>query len=113
MPLLFSYGTLQLAEVQRATYGRLLAGAADGLTGYRLEPIAIASADVVELSGLAVHTIARPTGDARDRIAGVRFELTAEELAATDDYEGEAYARVAVTLESGERAFVYVVPPTS
>ena len=31
MPLLFSYGTLQQAEVQLATFGRLLQGAPDAL----------------------------------------------------------------------------------
>ena len=107
---LFSYGTLQLAEVQLATYGRLLDGAPDVLAGYRLAPIAIASPDVVAVSGLAVHTIARPTGDPADRVPGVVFQLTAEELAATDDYEGDAYARVEVRLASGASAFVYVDP---
>jgi hypothetical protein len=29
MPLVFSYGTLQRADVQQATYGRLLHGTAD------------------------------------------------------------------------------------
>jgi len=34
MPLLFSYGTLQQHEVQRATFSRLLTGRADELVGY-------------------------------------------------------------------------------
>ena len=38
------------------------------------------------------------------------LELTAAELAATDAYEVDAYARVEVTLDSGTRAFVYVGP---
>lgn len=107
---LFSYGTLQLPEVQRATYGRLLEGAPDVLVGYRLEPVVISSPEVVGISGLEVHTIARRTGDAADRVPGVVFRLTAAEIEATDRYETDAYARVEVVLASGARAFVYVGP---
>ena len=108
MPLLFSYGTLKQPEVQRANYGRLLHGAPDALVGYRLEPLTISDPDVVRVSGKAVHTIARPSGNPEDRIDGVRFELTEAELAATDRYEVDAYARAEIVLESGVRAFVYV-----
>jgi hypothetical protein len=111
MPLLFSSGTLQQREVQQATYGRLLAGTRDALLGYRLEPLEITDSEVVRLSGKAVHTIARLSGDPADRIEGVCFHLTDDELAATDAYEVDAYGRAEAELESGERAFVYVGPP--
>ncbi len=107
---LFSYGTLQLPEVQRATYGRLLEGRPDTLAGYRLEPLLISSSDVVALSGLEVHTIACRTGDPDDLIPGIVFLLTPAEIAATDAYETDAYARVEVELASGMTAFVYVGP---
>jgi hypothetical protein len=108
--LLFSYGTLQLPAVQRATYGRLLEGRPDALRGYRLAPLVITSPEVVGLSGLEIHTIARRTGDPADLIAGILFTLTPAEIEATDLYETDAYARVEVALESGARAFVYVGP---
>ena len=108
MPVLFSYGTLQQPEVQQANYGRLLDGTPDALLGYRLEPLTISDPDVVRVSGKAVHTIARPSGNPEDRIDGVRFELTEAELAATDRYEVDAYARAEIVLESGVRAFAYV-----
>jgi hypothetical protein len=38
---LFSYGTLQLRDVQLANYHRVLDGAADELTGYVLAPLRI------------------------------------------------------------------------
>ena len=38
---LFSYGTLRQPDVQLANYGRLLAGEADTLRGYRLIPVEI------------------------------------------------------------------------
>ena len=50
------------------------------------------------------------TGDPADRIAGVVYEITQEELASTDDYEGDAYGRIEVLLESGAAAFVYIGP---
>lgn len=107
---LFSYGTLRQPEVQRATYGRLLEGRPDSLAGYRLVPLAISSAEVMRLSGKAVHAIARRTGRSEDRIEGVVFELSAAELEATDAYEVDAYARREVRLESGLAAFAYVGP---
>jgi hypothetical protein len=107
---LFSYGTLRQPEVQRGTYGRLLDGRPDALTGYRLAPLTITDPAVVALSGAPVHMIARRTGDPADRIAGVVFALTPAELEATDAYEGDAYARIEVGLESGIRAFIYIGP---
>ena len=107
---LFSYGTLQLAEVQQATYGRLLDGEPDVLVGYRLVPLAITNPEVIALSGEPVHMIACRTGDPAERIPGVIYKLTAMELDATDEYEGDAYARREVRLASGAAAFVYVGP---
>ena len=105
---LFSYGTLRQAEVQIANYGRLLDGEPDALSGYRLEPVEIADPDVVRISGKAVHAIAVASGDSRNRIPGMVFALTEAELAATDAYETDAYARIEVVLETGRRAWVYV-----
>lgn len=110
MIALFSYGTLQLPEVQRATFGRLLEGRPDMLAGYALAPLVISDPGVVEVSGLTVHTIARRTGDSADLIPGLVFLLTAAELEAADAYETRAYARAQVVLASGASAFVYVGP---
>jgi len=111
VPLIFSYGTLQQRDVQRATYGRLLVGTRDALIGYRLEPLEIDDPDVVRLSGKSVHMIARYSGDASDRIKGTCLHLSDEELAATDRYEVSMYSRSEVELQSGARAFVYVGAP--
>jgi gamma-glutamylcyclotransferase (GGCT)/AIG2-like uncharacterized protein YtfP len=108
---LFSYGTLQQPEVQLANYGRLLTGAPDALRGYRLAPLAISDPHVIALSGKAMHTIARSSGSPEDRVEGALFEINEDELAATDAYEVDVYARIEVTLESGKMAWVYVGPP--
>ena len=111
---LFSYGTLQQKEVQRANYGRELEGQEDQLPGYVLEPVAISRSDVVDLSGKAIHTVARPSGRPTDRVSGMVFLLTESELAASDAYEDVAYKRAEVTLLSGLTAWAYVAasPPT-
>ena len=108
---LFSYGTLQQREVQLATYGRELTGHRDSLAGYRLGEVEIDDPDVVTVSGKAVHTIAVPSADRSERVQGMVYLLTPEELEASDAYETNAYTRVQVTLESGCRAFVYVAAP--
>jgi gamma-glutamylcyclotransferase (GGCT)/AIG2-like uncharacterized protein YtfP len=108
---LFSYGTLQQREVQLANYGRELEGEADVLRRYRLGEVEIDDPDVVSVSGKAVHTIAVPSSNPSDRIAGTVYLLTPEELEASDAYETDAYTRVEVTLDSGCRAFVYVAAP--
>src|SRR6516164_2340798 len=101
MVALFSYGTLRQREVQLATYRRELEGAPDSLTGYRLASLIISDPRVVEISGKPVHMIARASGSSDDRIDGFVFEISEDELAATDRYEVDVYARVEVTLESG------------
>ena len=110
MVALFSYGTLQLPEVQRATFGRLLEGKPDALPGYILAPLEISDFEVVKLSGLAVHSIARRTGNPCDVIAGVVFTITETELAAADAYEVDVYGRILARLASGAEAFVYIGP---
>ena len=107
---LFSYGTLQLREVQLANYGRPLEGRPDALVGYRLEVLADRDPDAVRISGTETHMVVRRTGNPADRVPGTIFLLTAEELAATDRYEGSDYARAELTLESGRRAIVYLEP---
>jgi hypothetical protein len=107
---LFSYGTLRLREVQLANYGRPLEGTPDVLEGFRLEVLPDRDPDAVRISGTKTHMVVRRTGNPADRVAGVVFLLTAEELAATDRYEGSDYSRAELPLESGRRAFVYLEP---
>lgn len=105
---LFSYGTLRQANVQLATFGRLLDGRPDELAGFALSPMTIADPNVVAASGAAVHTIARPSGNPADRVPGLVFSLTAAEIEAADRYESGPIERIRVRLESGAEAFVYV-----
>lgn len=105
---LFSYGTLQTAAVQLATFGRLLAGEPDRLDGYRCEMIRIDDPQVVDTSGASHHPIVQYSGRAEDSASGTLLRISPQELARADAYEVDDYQRIAVTLASGIRAWVYV-----
>lgn len=114
---LFSYGTLQLDAVQLATFGRKLSGNSDTLPGFERSMVAIDDAAVVATSGETHHPIVRYTGRATDVVPGTVFAVTPQEIRNADRYEVAQYRRVAVTLRSGVRAWVYVdaryAPPGS
>lgn len=105
---LFSYGTLRQRDVQLATFGRELEGQLDAIVGYDLDWLIITDPHVIATSGSARHPILKPVGDATAEVAGAVFAVTAEDLAAADDYEVDDYVRVRVPLRSGRTAWVYV-----
>lgn len=104
---LFSDGTLQQPNVQLATFGRLLKGRPDALSGFALAPLPITDPRVIVISGAAIHKIARQTGNPADLIPGIVFNITTAELQAADAYEVDAM-RIEVELASGAKAFAYV-----
>lgn len=106
--LLFSYGTLQDEPVQLATFGRKLTGQADQMLGYSQSWVEITDPQVLAASGKTHHPIVAPSPHANDRVAGTVFQISESELAAADAYEVSDYKRVAVALESGRTAWVYV-----
>ena len=105
---LFSYGTLQLEQVQVATFGRRLDGKPDEMSGYSLAMVKIDDPAVVATSGKTHHPVVAYTGDCANRVTGTAFTITPEELAHADAYEVDAYRRDRVTLASGIAAWVYV-----
>ena len=107
MPNLFSYGTLQQPGVQMASFGRLLKGTPDALPGWRREMVEITDAAVFAQSGERFHPIVVP-GVKSDEVPGMVFEVTDQDLAATDRYEVHDYKRIAVRLKSGIEAWAYV-----
>ncbi len=109
---LFSYGTLQLPEVQRATFGRLLQGRPDAIVGFRLEILTITDPDVIATSGSDQHPVLIAAGESAAHIEGTVFDLTTEQLHAADAYEVDDYSRVEVSLRSGGAAWVYVFAGT-
>ncbi|MDQ9092181.1 gamma-glutamylcyclotransferase family protein [Pseudoalteromonas haloplanktis] len=108
MEKLFSYGTLQLEQVQLDTFGRLLEGQADILTGYIVGEVEITDAAVLKSSGQRFHPALIKTGLATDTVTGTIFTITSEELASADSYEVDDYLRIAESFHSGIKAWVYV-----
>lgn len=78
MEKLFSYGTLQLEEVQLATFNRRLKGSNDKLTGFNLGDLPITCPHVLALSKEPVHKILIPSNNQNDTVEGMVFELTKE-----------------------------------
>jgi gamma-glutamylcyclotransferase (GGCT)/AIG2-like uncharacterized protein YtfP len=109
MPLLFSYGTLQQANVQLSTFGRLLQGQGDELPGFEQSSVRIEDPQVVATTGKTHHANVTFNGRNDSRVSGTVFEITDAELVAADQYEQlAAYKRVAATLASGKHAWVYL-----
>ena len=105
---IFSYGTLQLAEVQLETFGRKLEGKTDALPGHKLVMITITDEEFVIKSGTANHRNLQFTGNSADVVEGMVFKVTNNELEQADSYEPEGYERVKVHLRSGGNAWVFV-----
>jgi gamma-glutamylcyclotransferase (GGCT)/AIG2-like uncharacterized protein YtfP len=108
MEQLFTYGTLQLEEVQLATFGRRLEGRPDVLLGHCLVKITIEDEDFVVKSGTAEHRNLQFTGNSSDFVEGTVFSVTIEELEKSDAYEPVGYGRVLVQLKSGASAWIYL-----
>ncbi|MGH3956599.1 gamma-glutamylcyclotransferase family protein [Mycobacterium sp. D16R24] len=106
--LLFSYGTLQQADVQRATFGHELDGHTDAIVGFDLDYVIITDPHVIATSGSDRHPILRPSADTSAEVPGTVFSITPEQLAAADEYEVDDYQRISVPLRSGTTAWVYV-----
>ncbi|MGY3211848.1 GNAT family N-acetyltransferase [Mucilaginibacter sp. HD30] len=107
--LLFSYGTLRSTQVQLASFGRILNGEQDCLNRYRITKVEITDADVLAKSGERYHPAAIPSGDEKDKIEGMVFEISPEELALADAYEVDDYIRTSVRLASGKKAWMYIL----
>jgi hypothetical protein len=108
MPLLFSYGTLQLESVQLATFGRLLAGKPNAILGFQETMMEMKDPEVIAISGKTHHPIAAFSGNPRHRVDGMAFEVSDDELRRADGYEtNPAYRRFEAQLMSGGKAWVY------
>jgi gamma-glutamylcyclotransferase (GGCT)/AIG2-like uncharacterized protein YtfP len=112
MPLLFSYGTLQLDDVQRSTFGRLLSGERDELLGYRRSSVTIDDPAVAAALGRTHHANVTVAGDDHARVPGTVFQVSDAELVRADQFEAPfSYRRIAARLASGRQAWVYVHSP--
>ena len=105
MEYLFSYGTLQKDETQLKLFGRLLKGGNDTLKGYKTANIVIEDEVFLTKEGSQQLTAVASSGD---KIDGMVFEVSSEEIKMVDRYEPENYERIAVKLDSGKQAWLYL-----
>jgi gamma-glutamylcyclotransferase (GGCT)/AIG2-like uncharacterized protein YtfP len=109
MPLLFSYGTLQEDAVQLATFGRRLAGQPDELPGFERARVPITDPRVIESTGRTHHENVVFSGRPDSAVPGTVFDVSEADLAVADEFERAAsYLRIAATLRSGKRAWLYI-----
>ncbi len=95
---LFTYGTLQEEDVQKMIFSRTLNGSRDSLRSHTVSE---------KMVGGLYPTI-RQSEDPNHMVEGFVYVISEEELILADAYEGEAYERKNVTLESGVNAWVYL-----
>ncbi len=95
---LFTYGTLLEKEVQLGVFSRVLGGVEDTLISHKVSQLKVAD----------IYPTIEFTGNKEDIIYGVVYALTQDELIKADAYEGEAYERTQIVLESGKKAWVYM-----
>jgi hypothetical protein len=107
MPYLFSYGTLQKEQVQLETFGKKLIGEKETLLGYDLKMVEIIDPEVLRKSGEKYHPIIEYTGNAENKVEGVLFTVTEEEILQADKYEVDDYKRIEVEFQSGKNGFIY------
>lgn len=100
MENLFVYGTLREAHIQERLIGRIIENpSSDELQGYRRNWTLVAP-----------YPVAMPS-EADEHISGLVLQVSEDELAAMDTYEGDAYVRVRLILMSGTEAWVYIGNP--
>lgn len=99
MHLLFTYGTLQNKDIQLSLFKRILTGNNTSLLGYQTGSIVL---------GNTTYPILTPSNNKKLPIQGTCYQINDQELLICDEYEGEEYKRILVTLESKQKAWVYV-----
>ncbi|MBO9690609.1 gamma-glutamylcyclotransferase family protein [Chryseobacterium sp.] len=108
MPYLFSYGTLQKEQVQLETFGRLLEGQKDILSGYKINMLEITDPEVLRKSGQKYHPVLQFSGNKDDQIEGMLFDVSETEILQADEYEVDDYKRIETIFKSGKKGFIYV-----
>jgi gamma-glutamylcyclotransferase (GGCT)/AIG2-like uncharacterized protein YtfP len=107
MPLLFAYGTLQHASVQRSVFGRRLQGLPDELVGFDRSLVDVSDPRFATGGTESLYPIVRWSGAHQARVGGTVYELTDRDLVSADRYEPPPYQRIWAVLASGKEAWVY------
>jgi hypothetical protein len=93
---LFSYGTLQDPRIQEEIIGRTLLGESDVLENFWVSDTLLEGLYLVGERKIGHHLV------------GIVSPIVSEDLIPLDIYEGDAYKRVKVSLQSSKKAWVYI-----
>jgi len=105
---IFSFGTLQLDQVQQSLFGRSVPTTPDTLRGFAIGETRITDPEAIAASGTDLHPALIETGGADDVVPGAILAVTDEELAVADHYERVSFRRIPVVLASGTEAWAYL-----
>ncbi len=78
------------------------------LPKYNLSKLKITDLEIIKKSGKDIHPVILFTGNIKDKIKGMVFEVSSDELKQADEYEKANYKRISIKLSSGIDAWVYV-----
>lgn len=92
---LFCYGTLNVHDIQREIWGEAMEGVTGVLNDYELK----------RWAGSAILYVERRVGE---RVVGKAYDLTKEQLEATDAFETDMYTRETIRIAGKEPFDVYV-----
>ncbi|MBL8701512.1 MAG: gamma-glutamylcyclotransferase [Alphaproteobacteria bacterium] len=107
--MIFAYGSLQRSAVQVAVVGRRLDGRPDSLPAHELSSTRIEDPQRAAALNRTHNANVTFNGRGDSLVPGMALDITEGELEVIDAYERlDGYARVALPLTSGARAWVYV-----
>jgi gamma-glutamylcyclotransferase (GGCT)/AIG2-like uncharacterized protein YtfP len=95
---LFTYGTLQQENIQLTVFSRTLSGFNDVLMGYKLSDEKV----------VGVYPVMHRSEEPTDLVNGRVYMCSNKEILEADKYEGPAYKRIKVVLNSGKTAWAYI-----
>nr|WP_297797907.1 gamma-glutamylcyclotransferase family protein [uncultured Eudoraea sp.] len=95
---LFTYGTLQQEDIQLTVFSRTLSGFSDTLSGYKLSDEKV----------VGIYPVMQNSDIPTDFVNGRVYMCSNKEILDVDKYEGPAYKRIKVTLNSGKSAWAYI-----
>lgn len=106
--LLFFYDRFKSPGLQLQHYGRKLSGTQDTLSGYALNNSMINGFSMTENGESTMSCMAIKSKESGDKITGMVYEVTGEELVRTDQLSDPNSKRVLATTDSGVEVWVYI-----
>lgn len=109
--LIFYYGALDAKEASRESYGIEMNGTPDKLSGYKFKDLGLINVKDSDKNNLSDHRLVLKSKELNDKIEGIVFEITGEELMQSDKQSPSNSKRVLATTDLGTEVWVRVANP--